>query len=326
MSHAISILGIGTALPSNEVTSAQLDDVLKLEQGRIEKTTGLVKRHFYQGHNPNELALKAVQKALQNAQMSIDEIDCIIQSGATMEQAIPYNAAGLHRLLNLKRPIASFDVNMTCLSVLRAFELASHLFESYRTILIVSCDVHSVGLDWSDIRTAGIFGDGASALIVSQSKSGGILVSNFETHSSGYDYCQVRGCGVKVHPNRFEGEYKTTSNFEMNGKGLFKLVSHVLPEFIERTLASAQLHLSDIDWVVPHQASQSSLDHMVKLLGIEKAKLIDIFKTHGNQVASSIPFALEALMQKNDFQSGQKVMMVGTSAGVGLGLVVWEVP
>ncbi len=326
MLYPISILGIGTALPVYEVTSLQLDATLGIALGSIEKTTRLEKRYFYQGNNPNELAYEAVQKALKNAQMSIDAIDCIIQSGATMEQAIPYNAAGLHRLLNPKRPIASFDVNMTCLSVLRAFELSSHLFENYQHILIVSCDVHSVGLDWSNIKTAGIFGDGASAMIVSSSQKGGILVSNFETHSLGYDYCQVRGCGVKVHPNRFEGEYKTTSNFEMNGKRLFKLVSQVLPPFIERTLSMAHLRLSDIDWVVPHQASQSSLDHMVKLLGIEQAKLIDIFKTHGNQVASSIPFALEALMRKQEFHSGQKVMMVGTSAGVGLGLVIWEVP
>lgn len=324
--YPISILGIGTALPEYEVTSAQLDATLGLDEGSIEKTTGLVKRHVYQGDNPNELAYEAVQKALQNAQMNIDEIDCIIQSGATMEQAIPYNAAGLHRLLSPKRPIASFDVNMTCLSVLRAFELSAHLFESYQNILIVSCDVHSVGLDWSNIKTAGIFGDGASALIVSSSQRGGILVSNFETHSSGYDCCQVRGCGVKVHPNRFEGDYKTTSNFEMNGKRLYKLVSQVLPEFVERTLTLAHLRLSDIDWVVPHQASQSSLDHMIKLLGIENAKLIDIFKTHGNQVASSIPFALETLMRTHALQRGQKVMMLGTSAGVGLGLVVWEVP
>jgi len=186
--------------------------------------------------------------------------------------------------------------------------------------------VHSVGLDWSNIRTAGIFGDGASALIVSKRQSGGILVSNFETHSLGYEHCQVRGCGVKVHPNRFDGEYKTTSNFEMDGKRLYKLVSQVLPEFIARTLSSAHLTLDDIDWVVPHQASQSSLNHMVKLLGIEQEKLIDIFKTHGNQVASSIPFALETLMRTQELQSGHKVMMVGTSAGLGLGLVVWEVP
>ncbi|CAA6803837.1 MAG: 3-oxoacyl-(Acyl-carrier-protein) synthase III [uncultured Sulfurovum sp.] len=65
---------------------------------------------------------------------------------------------------------------------------------------------------------------------------------------------------------------------------------------------------------------------MVRMLKIDKRKLIDIFHNHGNQVASSIPTALHELFMTKDLKSGQRVMMVGTSAGVGLGLVVWEVP
>ena len=87
-----------------------------------------------------------------------------------MQQAIPYNGGGVHRVLKPKRPIASFDINMTCLSALRAFDLASNLFEAYPTIMIVTCDIGSTGLDWSEIRTAGIFGDGASATIVQKSE------------------------------------------------------------------------------------------------------------------------------------------------------------
>lgn len=327
MSQAISILGIATALPNHIVTSEELDKTLGLEKGSVAKITGLQERHFFKKEDTASLlAIEAIQKALKNANLCLDDIDCIIQSGATMEQAIPYNAAGIHSLLQPKRPIASFDVNMTCLSVLRAFELASHLFDSYRNILLVSCDIPSIGLDWSDIRTAGIFGDGVSAMIVAKSTGGGILVSNFETHSQGYEYCQIRGGGSRLHPSMYQGDYKEVSNFEMNGKRLYKLVSNFLPDFISNTLTRVGLSLSDIDWIVPHQASQSSLDHMVKMLDIERSKFIDIFKTHGNQVASSIPFALEELMQKSSFTHGQKVMFIGTSAGVGFGLVVWEVP
>ena len=181
-------------------------------------------------------------------------------------------------------------------------------------------------IDWSNIRTAGIFADGASAMIVSSSLSGGIILSNFETHSSGYEYCMIRGGGHKINPNNYDGDYKSMSYFEMNGKKLYKLSSFILPPFIKNSLASKNLTLDDIDWIVPHQASQSSLDHIIKMLNLDKSKLIDIFKTHGNQVASSIPSALHTLLHTKDVKSGQKVMIVGTSAGVGLGLVVWQVP
>jgi len=163
-------------------------------------------------------------------------------------------------------------------------------------------------------------------MIVTSSSSGGILVSNFETHSDGYKYCMIRGGGSKCNPNNYNGDYKSTSYFEMNGKNLYKLSSKILPLFIKNTLQSKGLTLDDIDWIVPHQASQSSLNHIVKMLDIDREKFIDIFSTHGNQVSSSIPSAMHTLMHTKELKSGQKVMLVGTSAGVGLGLVVWQVP
>jgi len=322
----ICIQGIGTALPKTEVFSSQIDAQLGLQEGSIEKITGLHKRYVLEEKAPSELTLEAVNTALKHAQMTLDDIDCIIQSGATMEQAIPYNAAGLHRRLNPHRPIPSFDINMTCLSILRAFDIAARLLDSYQNILIVSCDIASIGVDWKNIRTAGIFGDGATAMIVSSSQYGGILVSNFETHSVGYEYCRVRGAGSKCPPSRYAGDYQEVCYFEMEGKKLYKLTSQILPNFILKTLASIHLSIDDIDWIVPHQASQSALDHMAHTLHIDPSKMVDIFKTHGNQVASSIPFALHHLMNTQTLLRGQKVMFVGTSAGVGLGLIVWEVP
>lgn len=323
----IDIVGIGKSLPNKEISSSSIDTKLNLKIGTTQKITGLEKRYFVdEGCTPSELLLKAIKEALDQANFDIDDIDCIINASATIEQAIPYNAASTHRLLNPSRPIPSFDINMTCLSVLRSFDIASKLFDSYKNILIVSCDIASVGLDWSDIRTAGIFGDGASAIVVKSSNSGGIIVSNFETHSSGYEYCMLRGGGHKYNPNNYKGDYKETSYFEMDGKKLYKLSSKILPSFVISTLKSKNLELDDIDWIVPHQASQSSLNHISKLLGIKKEKFIDIFSTHGNQVASSIPSALHTLIHTKKIKSGEKVMIVGTSAGVSLGLVVWEVP
>ncbi len=327
MISPMNIAGIGKALPRNEVSSLSIDSKLGLGSGTVEKLTGLQRRYFLDETGTSlELVFDAITEALEHAQLTIDDIDCIINSSATMEQAIPYNGASTHKLLQPSRPIPSFDINMTCLSTLRAFDIASKLFDSYKNILIVSCDIASIGLDWSNIRTAGIFGDGACAMVVTSSKSGGILVSNFETHSDGYEYCMIRGGGSKCNPNNYSGDYKNMSNFEMNGKNLYKLSSKILPPFIEKTLRSKGLRLDDMDWIVPHQASQSALNHIVKMLDIDKEKFIDIFKTHGNQVSSSIPSALHTLIHTKKLKSGQKVMIIGTSAGVGLGLVVWEVP
>lgn len=324
--NQINIIGTGKSLPSHEVTASMVDKECNLKEGTTLRITGLEKRYFLKSDSASKLMLNAIYQALENATLKVDDIDCIISASATMQQSIPYNGAGLHKLLKPKRNIPSFDINMTCLSALRAFDVASNLLEAYPTILIVSCDIASIGLDWSNIRTAGIFGDGAAAMIVQKSSQGGIVVSNFETHSEGFEYCQIEGGGSKNPPSTYDGDYNDLAIFRMDGKKLFKLSSKILPNFIHNTLKSKGLTLDDIDWIVPHQASQASLNHIVRMLKIDKSKLIDIFHNHGNQVATSIPTALHELFMTKDLQSGERVMLVGTSAGVGLGLVVWEVP
>jgi len=322
----LNILGIGISKPNFIVKSKDLDNKLGLEDGKIEKTTGLKQRYFIDTETPDDLLKRAIDDLLIKTKIDINEIDCIINASATMSQSIPYNAANTHRLLNLDKPIPSFDINMTCLSFLRSLDISSNLFNSYNKILIVTCDIPSIGLDWKNIRTSGIFGDGATATIVEKSESGGVLTSNFETHSIGFDYCEIKGGGYKLPPSKYEGDYKEVSNFEMDGKKLYKLSSKVLPLFIKNSLNKIDLTISDIDWIVPHQASQSSLNHIIKMLDLDKNKVIDIFNRNGNQVASSIPTVLEELIYKKPIKSGDKVLIVGTSAGIGLGLMIWEIP
>lgn len=322
----IAILGTGKALPKQEVLASDIDKKCNFKNGHTLKITGLEKRYFLGDESASNLIKKAIFEALDNAKLNIDDIDCIINASATMQQMIPYNAAGIHKILSPKNPISSFDINMTCLSALRAFDIASSLLEEYNKILIVSCDIASVGLDWSNIRTAGIFGDGAAAIVVGKSQNAGILVSNFETYSSGFEYCQIRGVGTKIPPSTYKGDYKEVGYFEMDGKRLYKLSSKILPDFIDRTLQKINLTLDDIDWIVPHQASQASLSHIIRILKLDPDKFIDIFKNHGNQVATSIPTALHELLISGKVKPKDKIMMLGTSAGVGLGLVVWEAP
>jgi 3-oxoacyl-[acyl-carrier-protein] synthase-3 len=112
----------------------------------------------------------------------------------------------------------------------------------------------------------------------------------------------------------------------MNGKKLYKLSSKILPNFINNSLREINFNICDIDWIVPHQASQGSLNHIIKMLKLDKNKIIDIFHRNGNQVASSIPTVLSELLNNKPIKKGDKVLIIGTSAGIGLGMIVWEIP
>lgn len=315
----IDIAGIGVALP-REVSNDELEKKFNLSS--IEKVTKLKSRHFFDDvKDIDEYILKAVDEALKNANITKDKIACIISSGAVNKMAIPYNASNIHRLLKLSSNVGSFDVNMTCLSFLRAFDIASRMIEEFEYILFVSVDVASVGLDWENLGTAGLFGDGISAVIFKKSSSGGLIKSNFYTCSSGYEICTLKSGGYLYNPRDYKDQSKL-GQFCMNGKELFRLVMNEMPTF----LADCNINYDEISYIIPHQASFSSLKNAIKYLKLPSEKIINIFENHGNQIASSLPIALNFVIKTKDLKSGEKLLFLGTGAGVSLGCVLWQKP
>lgn len=108
--QGINILGIGKALPTKVVLSTDIDKRNHLSLGTTEKVTGLAKRCFLAEDQTAEALLEqAIREALAEANLQVDDI-CIINASAIDQQAIPFNAASTHRLLNPSKPIAGFDI------------------------------------------------------------------------------------------------------------------------------------------------------------------------------------------------------------------------
>ena len=98
------------------------------------------------------------------------DIDAVICANASADQAMPCNAALLHRELGLAR-VPAFDVNASCIGFLMGLDLVASLLQSgrYRRVLLTSCDLASRALDPDDLDTFGLFGDGAAAAVLEAS-------------------------------------------------------------------------------------------------------------------------------------------------------------
>lgn len=323
---SIQMVGIGACQPMRKVYSTEIDQKMGCKPGLTERITGVKSRYYATNESATELAAMAVDIALQSSKLDISDIDCVISASGTMEQAIPYNAVKLHKRLGLSSNVVTFDINMTCLSTLMAIDMAANLIQlgRYKTILIYASEIASVGVDWAKIETGGLFGDGAAALILTGSENSRIVTSLFETHSDGYDYCQIKGGGSLNHPSKIEGDYRPYGLFEMQGPEVYRFSAKVLAPFLDKLLNNANLKIDDIDWIIPHQASSKALHHMQKRLGIDKEKIVNIISTHGNQISASIPTALNHLIKSKRVKSGDKLLFIGTSAGLSLGGLIWE--
>lgn len=328
--RSIALLGTGHALPAGLITSEELDQRLKQRTGTIERIGGVRHRYFAAHHeNAAELAAKAGRQALDAAGLTFADIDCLVAASGTMDQGMPCNAALIHRELGLSaRAIPAFDINASCLGFLAALDTLSWPIVAgrYKRVLVVAADIASCGLDWNTLESSAIFGDGAAAAVLGHSANGGsrLLAAELNTLSEGADLCRIPAGGSRYHPTRINQPFDELTKFRMDGKGVFKLAAAHLPAFVERLLERAQLTRDQLDWIVPHQASQLALSHLSKRLGFAHNKVINIFAEHGNQVAASLPTALDIAIRDGRIQRGHRLLLLGAGAGLSLGGAVLE--
>ena len=334
MAHKTSfkIFGTGHYLPNNLVYSTDLDAKLGLTPGVIERKSGVSRRCFVsENENAAEMGAKAATLAVQEAGLTLSDIDCIVACSATMDQGLPCNAALLHEALGLGHSgIPALDVNASCLGFVAAIDMLRWQLahERYKRVLLVASDIASCGLNWENLESSAIFADGAAAAVVGpagDNSTSGILASKLATWSSGAHVCEIPAGGSRYHPSRIpQGGFEPLTKFHMNGKKVFRLAAEHFDEFLAVLLDEAGVTMSDIDLIVPHQASQLGLQHMVKRLNISPSLVVNIFSEYGNQVAASLPTALDVAVQSKRIKRGQTVLLIGTGAGLSIGGVVME--
>lgn len=319
----LAILGTGRYVPSGGVDSTDFDARWSLPPGTIERECGVRRRyHASRREGSAFMGARAVEAALAAAGVAAADLDAVVSTSSVMQQAIPCLASHIQTELGLGRSgIPAFDVNATCLGFLAGLDLvaAGLAVDRYRTVAVVASEMASVGLDPDDRATAPLFGDGAAAVIVTRTPEGStsrLLAAGLATYGEGGAACQLRmgGTAYPAHAALPHGGF-----FEMDGPALYRLARRYLPRFTRDLLARAGTTLDDLACVVPHQASGPALDHMVAALGLPEGRVVRILSEYGNQVAASLPHALHAARDAGQITRGDRVLLLGTGAGMAVG-------
>lgn len=325
----IQIVGTGIYIPKQCITSEMLALKMKVDEKLIQRV-GMKTRYYANStERASYMGAQAAKNALNDAGLTLDDIDLLICASGTMEMPIPCSAALMHKELKPTRPLPAFDINSTCLSFLTALDTVSYLIEAgkYRNILIVSSEIASVGLNYSDLESAALFGDGAAAVVISKtanSESSRIIASQMHTYSEAWEHCTIPGGGTRYPPQNWNPDNKEMFQFQMKGREVFKLALQVLPDFMNQLFALGKTSIDEMDIVVPHQASLSAMNILQKKLNIKSERMINIVEDYGNMIAASIPMALHQAIKSGKLSRGEKVLLLGTSAGVSVGGMILE--
>jgi len=297
----IQFKGYGIELPKNTV-----------------ELKGQVRYRISEGESQISLAVSACEKALKNANITINDIDCIVSASAVGIQPIPCTAALIHEKIAKGTSIPALDINTTCTSFITALDTMSYLVEAgrYERVLIVSCDVASIALNPKQKESFQLFSDGAAAFVIEKTeKEIGVIDAIQKTWSEGAHSTEIRGGLSNFHPKNYSGMTKEEYMFDMNGKTVLSLSISKIPELMKNFLKNNGMKVSDIDMTVPHQASVA-MPLVMQKLGIEKDKFLDEVKEFGNMVSASVPITLVHGLENGRIKSGNTILLIGTAAGL----------
>jgi 3-oxoacyl-[acyl-carrier-protein] synthase-3 len=321
---ATRIVGTGSALPSRLVTNAQLVDELAqrdvhTSDAWIVERTGIRQRYLAEpGLTTAELAARAARSALAAAGVTADSIDLIVLATSTTDQIFPSTACLVQAELGI-RAGAAFDVQAVCSGFVYALTVADALLRTgaHRRALVIGSEIFSRILDWNDRATCVLFGDGAGAVVLEACDRPGLLAQRLHADGSRARILCTPG---RVDQGRIQGD----PFLRMDGPAVFKVAVEVLDSSAREVLEAGGVSVSELDWLIPHQANIRILTATARRLGVPAERLIVTVDQHGNTSAASVPLALDWGVRRGMIRAGQHVLLQGVGGGLTWGSVLFR--
>ena len=315
MKYPFKITGWGKYLPPHIETANDLSLKINKSSDWIISRAGVSERRV-SDIDVDKMGAIAAKEAIGDKPAP----DLIINASGVPKQTIPDTSVFIQKELGYEG-IPSFSVHSTCLSFITAINIAGSLIhnKAYQNILIVSSDRGTRGRNFNEPESASLLGDAAAAVYLEPSENNLIGLIDFEmsTWPKGASLTEVRGGGTNLHPQDKDTEDEDNL-FSMDGPEVFKYSLPKVYEMILNVLKRNILSESDIDFLIPHQASGKGVKAYWKFGGFDKDKVMDIVSETGNCVAASLPLALVMAYEKKLIKENNLIFLVGTGAGLSI--------
>lgn len=304
------------AVPHTVISNADVAARLGVSEDWIVSRTGIHERRVLRADERlSDLAADAGAAALARAELRGEDVDLILVATTTQDEMLP-NAAPLVAERLGAPQAGAIDVGAACTGFVAGVSLAAGQIESGRasSALVIGADAYFRHIDHEDRRTAGLFGDGAGAVVLAATDAPG-GVGPAVLRSDG-------GCAGLIYALRDDGILR------MQGHETFKSAVARMAEVTLETLERAGLGLGDVDLFVYHQANGRILSAVGERLGLPAERVVDCIARYANTSAASIPIALADAEADGRLGDGARVLLSAFGAGFTWGacVVEWGLP
>lgn len=321
MAHSVTISGTGSYVPEKILTNHELEEIVDTSDEWIRSRTGIKERRIASDtQSTSDLATEAAKAAMEDANVSGEDIDLIIVATISPDAFFPATACYVQKNIEATNALC-FDVSAACSGFLYAMQIAESLILSgqRKTALIIGAEKLSSMVDWEDRNTCVLFGDGAGSVILkvdeNNDKGRKLLSSSLGSDGRQTDILHVPGGGsaCPITPDNADQKLNT---IRMQGREVYKYAVNAMRRAAEDALQKYGLSSEDVDMVIPHQANLRIIEAITDRMSIPKEKTFINLTKYGNTSAAAIAIALDEANKTKSINEGDIVLLVAFGAGL----------
>ena len=321
------IIGTGSYTPPRRMINADFEKIVDTSDEWIVSRTGIRERRIADDDmTTSDMAVQAVQRALEMARCTHEDIDALIVGTVTPDYKVPSTACVIQEKMGMPNAVA-FDNLAACAGFLNGLSIARSFIECgvYRKIVVVGVEKLSSITNYKDRNTCVLFGDAAGAAVVAPDDSGAGILSTFMKSAGSLRELLWIPVGGTRNPYSRENALNGSDKLRMSGSDVFKVAVREMCASALKVVDDAGLERKDIALVVPHQANIRIIDALTKRLGVGSDKVYVNIDMYGNTSSASVPLALDEANRSGRIKPGDHVVMVAFGGGLiwGSALVRW---
>lgn len=320
----VNIIGSGSYVPKRVLTNHDLEQRIDTSDEWIVARTGIRERHIAdKDETTSDLAAHAAREALKRCGVDPLDVDLIIVATSMPDMFFPSTACIVQEKLGAKNA-AAFDLSAACSGFIYALSVGEQYVRSgtFRHVLVIGAEVMSRLTNWEDRGTCVLFGDGAGAVLLGPSVDGrGILSVHLHTDGTLWDLiCVPGGAGAMPPSEKVLVEHLNT--IKMKGSETFKIAVRNLESVALEALLAHHLSVSDVHWLIPHQANIRILKAVAARLALPEEKMIVNLDRYGNTSAASVPLAFDEAVKDGRIKRGETLLFLAFGGGLTWGAAV----
>lgn len=324
------IKAISYYLPENILTNEDISR--EFPEWSVEKVAAKIgikeRRVSAENETALDLGTKAAEKLIAEHNLDKLAIDFILFCTQSPDYYLPTSACLLQERLGLSTKVGALDFNLGCSGYVYGLSLAKGLILANvaKNVLLVTSETYTKYIHPKDKGNRTIFGDAASATLVSTEGFSEINEFSLGTDGAGAENLIVKSGASKQAEKSGNITFNESGNpvsedhLYMNGSEIFNFTLASVPTLVKEVLENNEKNLDDVDLFVFHQANQYMLEFLRKKIKIPTEKFYYYMENVGNTVSSTIPIALREAQNEGILRGN--VLLAGFGVGYSWGGVI----